>query len=172
MKMQVDDRLEVSGVSLMNMIRGCGIFQSRIRKKLSERGICLTEDLHTKDWYPLLPLFEVMLDLVREFGSDSIMFEMGKAVPFHSVIPEEIETFEMMLQMMDQAGRINHRNGSAGTYHTDKIDDRKYHVRLETVYPAVFNLGMLRGFSQRFNTVVRIEQLESNLYGGEFIVQW
>ncbi|MGB8956271.1 MAG: hypothetical protein WCC10_12940, partial [Tumebacillaceae bacterium] len=67
--MQVDDRLEVSGASLMNMIRGCGIFQSRIRKKLSERGICLTEDLQTKEWYPLLPLFEVIGDLVREFGS-------------------------------------------------------------------------------------------------------
>lgn len=170
--MQVDDRLEVSGVSLMNMIRACGIFQSRIRKKLSERGICLTDDLQTKDWYPLRPLAEVIMDLVREFGSDSIMFEMGKAVPFHSVIPEEIKSFEEMLHMMDHTGRINHRNGSAGTYHTEKVGERKYHIQLDTVYPAVFNLGMLRGFSQRFNTVVRIEQLQSDLYGGEFIVQW
>ena len=97
---------------------------------------------------------------------------MGKAVPFNSVIPEEIESFEQMLLMMDYTGRINHRNGSAGTYHTEKIGERKYYVRLDTVYHAMFNLGMLRGFSLRFNTVVRIEQLESDLHGGEFIVQW
>ena len=168
--MQVDHQLEVTGVSLMNIIKGCGIFQSRITKMMNEKGIRFSES-KIEDWYPLAPLMEIFDELIEMVGPD-ILFEVGKNVPIHSIIPEEISTFEEMLQVMDDISQRNHRNGSAGCYYTEKIGERKYLVRCDTVYPAAMNLGMLRGFSQKYRTLVRIEQLETDLHGGEFIVQW
>jgi hypothetical protein len=166
--MSVDTRVETNGATVRNIIEGCGVFQSRVTKLLAEKGIT---DIKMDGWYPLHVVLDIIQELAKSVGPN-ILSEIGKTVPKNSIFPPEIDSFEKVLVALDFAYKANHRNGNIGKYEVIQLEPKKYHVKCDNPYPANFNLGLLRGLSRKFSTLVRIEQLESNLPGGEFIVKW
>jgi hypothetical protein len=163
----IDPTVETNGATVRNIIEGCGVFQSRVTKLLSEKGI---EDIRMDAWYPLYTVLEIIEELAKSVGPN-ILAEIGKTCPKNSLFPLEIDTFEKVLVALDVAYKANH-HGNAGKYEVVRLEPKKYHIMCDNPYPAQFHLGLLRGLSRKFSTLVRIEQLESELPGGEFIVKW
>lgn len=164
----IDPQVETNGASVRNIIEGCGVFQSRVTKLLSEKGI---EDIRMDEWYPLSTVLEIIEELAKSVGPN-ILAEIGKTCPKNSIFPPEIDSFEKVLIALDVAYQANHRHGNIGRYEVAQLEPKKYHVKCDNPYPATFNLGLLRGLSRKYSTLVRIEQVESDLPGGEFIVKW
>ncbi|HEU4964045.1 MAG TPA: hypothetical protein VFV52_09365 [Bacilli bacterium] len=164
----IDKQVETNGATIRNIIEGCGVFQSRVTKLLAEKGIA---EIKMDGWYPLQTVIDIIQELAKSVGPN-ILSEIGKTVPKNSQFPPEIDSFEKVLVALDFAYKANHRNGKIGSYEVAQLEPKKYKVTCDNPYPPNFNLGLLRGLSRKFSTLVRIEQTDNSVRGGEFVVKW
>jgi len=159
---------EVNGNSMLVTLNGCGAFKRQAMALLQERGV--TSAVENGEWYPLSTLLGILEELARKVGSN-VLVEVGKKVPELSTFPPQIETFAQVLESLNVAYHMNHRNGDIGDYQVTKTDASTYRVDCSTVpYPAKFNFGLIRGLSNKFEALVDIEEADS-AGGGVFIVK-
>jgi hypothetical protein len=165
--MVIDSKVETNGATLRNIYEGCGVFQSQVVRLLRKYGIY---EIKMDTWYPLAIVLDIFEELQASVGPN-IVTEIGKQVPNHSVFPP-IGDFENALLSLDFAYKENHRNGKIGSYETIRISKFEYHLNCDNPYPAKFNLGLLRGLSRKHATLAHIEQLNNDIWGGEFLIKW
>ncbi|NQX59947.1 hypothetical protein [Paenibacillus qinlingensis] len=158
--------VEVHGSAVKSVIEGCGVFQKRVRTLLAEKGIA---ELDVQAWYSLDDVITVITDLSASVGSN-LLLEIGKYIPKNSVFPPEIDSFEKAVVLLDIAYKMNHRNGNYGEYKCIQEDPQTLRFICNVPYPAMVNLGILRGFARKFQSLAIIEEVNMN-GGGEFVVK-
>ncbi|MGZ4031996.1 MAG: hypothetical protein ACXVP2_07565 [Tumebacillaceae bacterium] len=155
-------KTEVQGTILQSLSIGLGVFQSRLKKVLQEKGI---EQIDPNAWYD----FDFVIDLLNQNGP-AVQTQVGKQISDNAVFPPEVNTFEISLLTLNQAYHMNHRNGKIGEYVVTKEDPKTIKVVCNTPYQAKFNLGLIRGLAGKFQHMAKIEEV-GNSVGGEFLVR-
>jgi hypothetical protein len=159
-------KTEAHGSSVQNIVEGCGVFQNRVKALLASKGIT---EIDANKWYDLEVVLSVTDELAKSVGPN-VLVEIGKFVPKNAQFPPEIDSFEKALLTLDVAYQMNHRNGNIGEYKVVQEDLKTFRVVCNTPYPAKFNLGLIRGLARKFNSLVRIEEIDTTK-GGEFLVK-
>ncbi|CAI6086092.1 hypothetical protein [Cohnella sp. JJ-181] len=158
--------VEVHGSAVKSVIEGCGVFQKRVKALLAEKGIM---ELDPEAWYSLDDVIAVITGLAASVGNN-LLLEIGKYIPKNSVFPPEVDSFEKAVVLLDVAYKMNHRNGNYGEYKCLQEDSKTIRMICNVPYPAMVNLGILRGFARRFQSFVVIEEVHMN-GGGEFVIR-
>ncbi|CAM4496413.1 hypothetical protein FHS16_005546 [Paenibacillus endophyticus] len=158
--------VEVHGSAVKSVIEGCGVFQKRVKALLAEKGIV---ELELEAWYSLDHVITVITDLSASVGSN-LLLEIGKYITKNSVFPPEMDSFEKAVALLDVAYQMNHRNGNYGEYKCIQEDIKTIRFICNVPYPAMVNLGILRGFARKFQSLATIEEVNMN-GGGEFIIR-
>ncbi|MGZ4135374.1 MAG: hypothetical protein ACXVPC_09435 [Tumebacillaceae bacterium] len=165
--MVIDNKVETNGATLRNIYEGCGVFQTQVVRLLRNYDIY---EIKMDNWYPLQVVLDIFQELAVSVGPN-IITEIGKQVPNNSLFPP-IGNFENALLSLDFAYKENHRNGRIGKYEAIRINKYEYRMNCDNPYPAKFNLGLLRGLSRKHATLAKIEQLDSEVRGGAFLIKW
>ena len=159
---------EVIGASLATIVQGCGAFQSKVRSLLKERGI--TEIDHDA-WYKLEDVASVLNELERTVGPN-LMVLLGRYIPENAMLPPEIDTFEKALLSLDMVYQMHHRNGEVGSYNITVESPGQIRAICNTpAYSTNVNLGMFRGFGNKFGIAPNIEVVDPS-GGGEFMIRY
>ncbi len=166
MKRRITVSVEVHGSAVKSVIEGCGVFQKRVKTLLAEKGI---EELDVNAWYSLDDVIAVITKLAASVGNN-LLLEIGKYIPKNSVFPPEVDSFEKAVVLLDVAYKMNHRNGNYGEYKCIQEDPHTIRVICNVPYPAMVNLGILRGFARRFQSLVTIREASMD-GGGEFVLK-
>jgi len=156
---------EVIGLSLRNTIEGCGAFKKMALNLLEKNGALNIKD---DEWYSLKSTLSIFEEMTRKAGP-GLMVQIGKNIPKHAKIPPEIKTFEQALPLLDIIYQMSHRYGEIGSYIVVKESEKTFKVTCDVPYPAKLNFGLIRGFAEKFDTFVDIEELDLS-GGGEFLI--
>lgn len=127
-------------------------------------GEAFSFDLSSEHWYDL----DLVLSILGRFDS-STQLKIGECVPRNSRFPSTINTFELALQNLNRAYRLNHLGGSIGAYEVEPMTTHGFVVACNNPYPFYFNYGLIDGLGKRFNIPIELNTLSST-GGGKFEV--
>jgi len=171
-----DPKAEVSGASILVYIAAMG--EAVI--PIMERHLGTTEfkpDL----WFPL----QANLDVFREISQPSYnavfdLVKIGINGARIAEVPPEVNSIPSVLQSLDVAYHLFHRNGEIGYYRTEIKDQNQIDLICRNPYPCDVDYGLIYGFVQRFcpegmTFTVRHAEGECRKNGGEtciYHVEW
>ncbi|HEU0051817.1 MAG TPA: hypothetical protein VFQ39_01525 [Longimicrobium sp.] len=136
---------EVRGGNVLSMLAALGPFRRRGEQVLAEHGIGAVE---ADGWYPLAPYIEALDAIQRRLGPNTL-FQTGREIPNHVVLPPGIDTFEKVLASFGQAFDLNHRGWPAGAITYRVESPRSATIVSGTPYPCDFDRGVIRGFFEK-----------------------
>lgn len=159
--------IEVSGGNILSMLAAMGPFRKRGEQLLAEQGI---RNVTAEEWYPL-EAYVRALETIGERMGPNTLFQIGKQIPDHVMLPPGIDTFEKVAASFEMAFDMNHRGGDAGKISYQMTGDRSVTIVTGTPYPTDFDKGVTQGFfhkliSTRVNVVEDTSQ-PSKRNGGE-----
>ncbi|NOK05842.1 MULTISPECIES: hypothetical protein [Myxococcus] len=139
--------IEVIGQSILAIVNGMELAQSRALRILGENGIA---PLKADAWYPmpaLLKSFQLVFDKI----GPSTVRTIGRKIPDSAHFPPDIDTLEKGLRAVDMAYRMNHRGkGTIGGYRFEPVDKRNARMVCDNPYPCDLDLGLIEAIGDRF----------------------
>ncbi|GHH00138.1 hypothetical protein [Comamonas sp. JC664] len=139
--------IEVIGQSILAIVNGMELAQSRALRILGENGIA---PLKADTWYPmpaLLKSFQLVFDKI----GPSTVRTIGRKIPDSAHFPPDIDTLEKGLRAVDMAYRMNHRGkGGIGGYRFEAVDRRNARMVCDNPYPCDLDLGLIEAIGDRF----------------------
>jgi len=146
--------IQVSGGNILSMLAAMGPFRKRGEQILAEQGI---REVKPEEWYPLGAYVQA-LEIIGEKMGPNTLFQIGKHIPDHVMLPPGIDTFEKVAASFGMAFEMNHRGGDAGKITYEMTGDRSVTITTGTPYPTDFDKGVTQGFfhkliSTRVNVV-------------------
>ncbi len=118
------------------------------RKYLVKHGL---SDIKPDQWYPLQTWLNVLRDMTRA-GDSLNLVDIGMQLVQTAVLPPGFTDLPLKdaLMMMNEANKLNNRNGDIGEYTVEQIAD--YHIKVTTrlPYPDDWLYGMFYGGARRF----------------------
>ena len=134
----------VRGGNILSMLAAMGPFRRRGETILEENG--LTE-VNAEGWYPLAAYVRA-LDAIQERMGPNTLYQIGRQIPRHVVLPPGIDSFEKVLASFGQAFDLNHRGWPEGAIAYRAHSERSGTVVSATPYPCEFDRGVIQGFFQ------------------------
>lgn len=159
----------VSGGNILSMLAAMGPFRRRGEQILADHGI---QGVEPEGWYPLAA-YVGALDTIGEKMGPNTLYQIGRQIPNHVVLPPGIDDFPKVLASFGMAFDMNHRGGPpAGTTITfQQQSDTRGDIVTGTPYPCDFDRGVITGFFQKLLasavTVQRREDAPCKAHGGE-----
>lgn len=139
--------VEVVGQSILAIVNGMELAQSRALRILAENGIT---PLKADTWYPMPALLK-SFQLVFEKIGPSTVRTIGRKIPDSAHFPPDIDTLEKGLRAIDVAYRMNHRGrGAIGGYRFESVDKRNAKMVCDNPYPCDLDLGLIEAIGDRF----------------------
>jgi hypothetical protein len=124
-----------------------------------------------EEWHPL-NAFESLFTFFQTQYEPDLLTNMGRFVPFNCPFPHGVHSFEAGLHCLNMAYKLNHSHQMDGYYKVLFQEKGEVIVVCNTPsYPSVYNLGILKGLGEKFNTSIQIEEL-SDFKGGEFRIRF
>ncbi|HEX7243229.1 MAG TPA: hypothetical protein VF263_23290 [Longimicrobiaceae bacterium] len=151
--------VQVSGGNILSMLAAMGPFRKRGEQILEEHGI---REVQADQWYSL-DGYVRSLEMIGEKMGPNTLFQIGKHIPDHVMLPPGIDTFEKVAASFGMAFDMNHRGGDAGKITYEMTGDRSVTIVTGTPYPTDFDKGVVQGFyhkliSTRVNVVEATSQ--------------
>ncbi|RJS17679.1 hypothetical protein DRW03_27205 [Corallococcus sp. H22C18031201] len=127
-------------------------------------------------WYPIEDYLLAYRKIDNLLGGRGLE-KVGTMVPKNAVLPPDINSIQKALQSLDIAFHMNHRRDGKdmfdpatgimlegiGHYGCQPVAGKnEIHVVCENPYPCRFDLGLVRGMSQRFEPNASVEHHASN----------
>lgn len=94
-------------------------------------------------WSSIEPLLAVIDDVATTVGRDAVR-ELGRQYARRVVAPADAASVPEVLAALDERYREHHR-GDAGGYSFRRIGDADGRVECDTLYPCLFDQGIVRG---------------------------
>ena len=155
----------VNGTTIMSVVEGVGVFQSRARRYLDDAGLhnVVADAAH---WYSQQDWLDVFATIAAEVGANTL-FSIGTKIPENAKFPPDIKEIEQALASIDVAYHMNHKNrngqilfdpnrtpamlGGIGHYRYEQTDnERKATMVCENPYPCDFDRGIIEAMAKRF----------------------
>ncbi|HEX2094211.1 MAG TPA: hypothetical protein VHG28_17540 [Longimicrobiaceae bacterium] len=135
---------QVSGGNILSMLAAMGPFRRRGEQILKEHGI---ENVTAHDWYPLEGYVRALETIGEKMGPNTL-FQIGKQIPNHVMLPPGLDTFEKVAASFQVAFEMNHRGHPGGiTY--QMTGEHSVTIVTGTPYPTDFDRGVTEGFFQK-----------------------
>jgi len=149
---------QVSGGNILSMLSAMGPFRKRGEQLLSEQGI---ESVSAEAWYPLEGYVRALETIGEKMGPNTL-FQIGKKIPDHIMLPPGLDSFEKIAASFGMAFEMNHR-GHPGKITYQMTGDSSVTIVTGTPYPTDFDRGVTQGFfhkliSARVNVVEATSQ--------------
>ncbi len=169
--------VEVNGETVLSIVAGMGMFETRAREILARNGI---QDPQPGRWYAQQAWLDAFKEISERLGP-STLYQIGSKIPEKAKFPPQIDGVEAALKSIDQAYRMNHRGGDIGRYAVEVIAPGKARVVCENPYPSDFDRGLIEAVAKRFRpsgSFVAVEHESgrpSRKAGGpscSFLVSW
>ncbi len=155
-----DPEIEVSGVAILSVIKGFGIFEKIGAEILAKHGL---KNINPLKWYSQQNWLNAVLEIFETIGS-GILFEIGKSIPNAAFWPSNIEHFVDALKSIDIAYHINHRKSrellynvktgemkeGIGHYKVENIKKNSLEVVCDNPYPCDFDMGIITGVAEKY----------------------
>lgn len=137
--------VQVSGGNILSMLAAMGPFRKRGEQILQEQGI---SGVDREGWYPL-EAYVRALEAIGEKMGPNTLFQIGKHIPDHAMLPPGIDTFQKVAASFGVAFDQSHRGGNAGRISYGMPSDRSAEIVTSTPYPTDFDKGIVQGFFQK-----------------------
>ena len=163
--------IEVNGSTIMSVIAGFGDFRGLADRALAAAGIADLED-DVSAWYPQQAWLDAFKAISEKVGV-SILLKIGKEIPEKAELPPGMDTIEAVLQGIDVAYHMNHRNKRGeilfdpnraramlegiGHYTYEKKGDTSAIMVCNNPYPCDFDRGLIDAFAARFKPFSRVK---------------
>ncbi|HZG57237.1 hypothetical protein [Paenibacillus sp.] len=108
-------------------------------------------------------------ELSKKVGPN-VLVEIGKNLAMNLPLPPVITTFQQQIETLHVGFHMNFKNGPENAYRSTKINENTYKVEVNFDQPTHLNLGLLKGFAQRFDSPAIIEIVDP-ANGGTFLIQ-
>lgn len=139
--------VEVTGQSILAIVNGMELAQSRALRILAENGI---SPLKTDVWYPMPALLKSFQLIFEKIGPSTVR-TIGRKIPDSAHFPPDIDTLEKGLRSIDLAYRMNHRGrGAIGGYRFELVDKRSARMACDNPYPCDLDVGLIEAIGDRF----------------------
>lgn len=169
--------VEVNGKTVLSVVHGMGTVKAIGMKYLREAGI---PDVNPNGWYKQ----QLWLDTFRLISvkvGKSTLKAIGRSIPDHAVFPGHISDIHSALQAIDNAYKLNHRNGDIGEYRYRKITEHEAELCCINPFPSEFDEGLIETMAKRYarsgeNPSVMLKiNAETRRHGGHsctFTITW
>ena len=137
--------VEVSGETVLAIIKGMGGFRKRLRHVLAEHGLDKPKPNH---WYSQDELLGVF-DAIAAGAGPFTIFNMGTRVAEDTELPAGIDSVEKALAQMDAFYRGGHRGEKVDGYAFEKTGENSGAIVCKTPYPCDFDRGLIETVAQR-----------------------
>jgi hypothetical protein len=135
----------VSGGNILSMLAAMGPFRRRGEQILADFGI---GELDAERWYSLAAYVAALRAIGEKMGPNTL-FQIGRQIPNHVMLPPGIDTFEKVLASFGMAFDLNHRGAQPGTITYSLQGARAGTIVTGTPYPCDFDRGVISGFFQK-----------------------
>jgi predicted hydrocarbon binding protein len=143
----LDPEVEANGRTILSFVRAFpDALQERGEEILADNGI---EDINEDEWYPQEDWLAAFEDVSESMG-DSTLGKIGKEIPRNAEWPPGTDTVVEGVESIDEAYRMNHRNGEIGSYTAKRVEQNKIHVECDNPYPCAFDVGIIKGVVKEF----------------------
>lgn len=157
----------VSGGNILSMLAAMGPFRRRGEQILGEYGI---HEVTPEAWYPLRAYVDSLQTIGEKMGPNTL-FQIGRQIPHHVLLPPGIDTFEKVMASFGMAYDMNHRGVKQGVIPFSITDSRHGTITTGTPYPCDFDRGVIQGFFAKLlstrPTVNPVEGKPCKARGGE-----
>jgi hypothetical protein len=172
--------VEVAGDSALSFVNAIPAYKDTMVTLLKKNGI---DALESGKWYKQAMLLNALKEIGEKYGSNSL-FAIGKAIIDHAHLPPFINTLEIALNSINEAYKLNHRNGTIGYYKVLEFNSKNRFAVMEckNPYPSYFDKGLITAFTRRFKPTTSImvdvqldDHLPSRVNGAEsctFRITW
>jgi hypothetical protein len=142
----IEDGVEVLGSSINSTINSFPGNKSEIKRIFARHGL----DNPTDDkWYPNKANLAALSTVYKKFGP-SMLQKIGDDKPKNTVWPPNIETATDAVMSINKAYQRNHRNGEAGGYHAEQLNNGRIKLICDNPYPCPFDQGLIEGAAFEF----------------------
>lgn len=119
-------------------------------------------------WFQMDLVNYLLYNIEKNHGKEAIEF-IGEQVPKHCFLPDSIQSFKDSIKTLDDAFHLNHRSTKFMGEYLPFMDIKNEVVLFCNTpsYPAPFNLGILKGLANKFNSPLKISLLDKE-NGGQF----
>jgi hypothetical protein len=141
-----DERAEVIG-QMMLAFQQCGD-QELIQRLLEKHGL---SNIQAHQWYPLQRWLNVLRELVED-GQGFNLVDIGAQLIDSAMLPPGFNQLSIVeaLNMLNEARKINNRNGDSGEYTIEMVDEQHVKITARISYPDDWLFGMFYGGMRRF----------------------
>lgn len=149
-----DPDVEVYGETILAvldeaMARFSAEHKEHAERALAEYGL---DDANADDWYPQQAWLDAF-ETVAESLEPHVLDRLGEQIPDVADWPNEFQSPEEGLRLIDEAYRRNHRNGEIGFYGFEKTGERAGLVTARNPYPCPFDRGLIRAVARKYAPV-------------------
>lgn len=138
---------QVVGQSILAIVGGMEVVQSRALRILAENGIA---PLKADVWYPMSALLNSFRLIFEKIGPSTVR-AIGRKIPENAHFPSDMDTLEKGLRSIDVAYHMNHRGSDQiGGYHYEQTDRRSAKMVCDNPYPCDLDLGLIEAICDRF----------------------
>jgi hypothetical protein len=159
----------VIGQSVMSMVNGFQMAKDVVENFLIAEGIGARDGsgaytVEMAKWYPQKAFMRVFYR-VKEGIGESVLFNVGKAVPENAIFPPWVQDIESAMKAIDIAYHMNHsKNGipmfnpdtgemqeGIGHYAFKKIEgENRITIECSDYYPCLFDNGIIFAMATKF----------------------
>ncbi|WP_239576521.1 hypothetical protein [Archangium primigenium] len=140
--------VEVLSLNIQSLLGTYNVLNGEVQRILASHGIELESD-SSRRWYPLEAIIRSLEDIRERIGTHTLR-AFGSQVPRMAILPPQVDTFEQILPLLNDAYRRNHRGeGDIGGYHYQPLKKNSGRLRSDNPYPCEFDQGLLDGFHAR-----------------------
>jgi hypothetical protein len=139
------------------------------KEKLQLPSFIVNEERFLEDaWFHLDLVNYLLFHIEKNHGKDAIEY-IGEQVPKHCFLPDSIQSFKDSIKTLDDAFHLNHRSNKFIGEYLPFMDNKKEVVLFCNTphYPAPFNLGLVKGMANKFNSPFKISLIDKE-NGGQF----
>jgi hypothetical protein len=165
-----DERVEVSGKSVLAVVHGMGAWEDTGRRILARTGI---EDPVVTGWYPQQAWLDAFKEIAEKIGNRTL-FSIGKKIIARGEFPPDVATVGQALERLDIGYHRHHRiegrvlfdpvtrtlGEGIGHYRARLDGDRSATLTVDTPLPCAFDRGAVTAIAERFkpegSVVIRI----------------
>lgn len=137
--------VEVTGQTVLAFVEGVpAAFEDRALEILADHGI---EDPQPGEWYSQQAWLDAIEDIDAQIGAATLT-RIGEQVPRTAEWPSTAELVVGALELIDEAYRLNHRNGEIGSYDAEQVATDAVRVHCNNPYPCPFDKGLVRAVAE------------------------
>ena len=119
--------------------------------------------LEDERWYPLQSYLSL---LERVHDRMFVMLESVGRDVFQHTFPQDIETFEEVLEVINKYYQESHRHKdgktiNVGKYDYKKVKEGEFIIESSTIYPCTYEIGIIKGIARHYKETISIEHDDS-----------